>query len=194
MKLINFIPVILFFLFSCNESNPDIKAVDKVNNQNDLISFFPVTDFLKGQIAEIKKKSVNPLKITKFKNHLDSIWLKMEVLDNEFASFLIPEIDSTNLTGLFSEKRFLDQTIDAFTFTYDPKNTLPDSFLLRRWDVYIDPKSNTVKRIYMIKETQDQKTLQLTWQTNKNCRIISIASDLKGNDFVEKEVTIKWDY
>ncbi len=194
MKLINFISFIMLFLLSCNDPSQGIQAEDKTIQKNDLPSFFPVTDFLKGQIAEIKKESINPLKITKVNKHLDSMWLKMEDLDTEFAAFLTPEIDSTNLTGLFSEKRFLDQTIDAFTFTYDPINNLPDTFLLRRWDVYIDPKSNTVKRVYMIKETPDHKKIQLTWQTNKNCRIISIANDLKGNDFVEKEVTIKWDF
>lgn len=181
-------------ILSCNDSDPAIPSVNKDIAEKEAPSFFPVTDFLKGQVAEIKKDGINPLKITKVNEKLDSIWLKMEELDNEFAPFLTPEIDSANLAGLFTEKKFLDQTIDAFTFTYDPIKILPDSFFLQRWDVYIDPKSNTVKRVYMVKKSPDQKTIQLTWQTNKNCRIISIANDLKGNDFVEKEVTIKWDF
>jgi hypothetical protein len=94
---------------------------------------------------------------------------------------------------LVTEKRFLDQTIDAFTFTYDPVNPLPDTFLLRRWDVYIDPNTNSVTRVYLVKKERSNKKLQLTWQTNKSCRIVSISTDPSGNDYVEKEVTINWD-
>lgn len=184
----------MLLILSCNENNRDIPKVNTVIPENDPSSFFPVTDFLRGQVAEIKKKGINPLKITRINNKPDSIWLKVEELDNEFGIFLTPEIDSTNLAGMFAERKFLDQTIDAFTFTYDPIKILPDSFIIQRWDVYIDPKSNTVKRIYMIKKSPDHKTTQLTWQTNKNCRIVSIANDQEGNDYVEKEVTIKWDF
>ena len=156
--------------------------------------FFPVTDFIYGQIAELKKRGINPIKISKVNNHEDSVWLKTEVLNDEFAPFLSPVIDTTNLAGMFAEKKFLDQTIDAFTFTYDPIKPLPDSFSLQRWDVYIEPKSGTVKRIYLIKKMPGNKTLQLTWQTNISCKIVSIANDSTGNDHVESEVTIKWDF
>lgn len=194
MKPINTILIFLLFFSSCHDSKHNMPVEDKTTVESEKASFFPVTDFLKGQIFEIKKIGINPLKITRFKNKLDSVWLKTEDLDNEFEIFLSPEIDTTNLAGLFMEKKFLDQTIDAFTFTYDPIKILPDSFLLQRWDVYIDPNSNTVKRIYMIKKTPDHKTIQLTWQTNLSCRIVQIANDLKGNEYVEKEVTIKWDF
>ena len=194
MKPINTILIFLILFSSCKDSKQNRLTEIKPTAETENTSFFPVTDFLKGQISEIKKEGINPLKITRNKNKFDSIWLQMEDLDSEFGIFLSPEIDTANLAGLFMEKKFLDQTIDAFTFTYDPIKELPDSFLLQRWDVYIDPESNTVKRIYMIKKSPDNKTLQLTWQTNKSCRIVRIANDLKGNDYVEREVTIKWDF
>ena len=40
-------------------------------------NFFPVTTFLKGQIAEIKSGGVNPLKKTKKGTQSDSAWVKM---------------------------------------------------------------------------------------------------------------------
>ena len=188
----------MLFLLSCNNSKKDDPVKPQQENESagkqEHVSFFPVTDFLNGQIAEIKKDGINPIKVTRINNREDSVWLKIEDLNKEFAPFLSPVIDSTNLKSMFTEKSFFDQTIDSFTFTYDPVKPLPDSFLLQRWDVYVDPNSNKVKRIYMIKKTADHKTLQLTWQTNKSCKIISIAMDPKGNDHVEKEVTIKWDF
>ena len=194
MKLINIFLVFLMFLLSCNDAQKNSRAANEPTVETEQASFFPVTDFLYGQIAEIKNRGINPLKITTVNKHEDSSWLKIEVLNDEFAPFLSPVIDSSNLAGMFTEKKFLDQTINAFTFTYDPVKSLPDSFLLQRWDVYVDPASGTVRRIYMLKRSRDNKILQLTWQTNKSCRIITISKDLKGNDHVEKEVVIKWDF
>jgi hypothetical protein len=198
MKLKYTVLIILIFLLSCNDTpKPDPQQNNGIENnipgKIQTATFFPVTDFINGQIAEIKKNGINPLKITSSNNRYDTVWLKIEDLNNEFSAFLSPVIDSTNLAGMFKENSFLDQTIDAITLTYEPIKQLPDSFLLQRWDIYIDPINNTVRRIYLVKKTTDQKILQLTWQTNKSCKIVSISNDSKGNGYVEKEVNIKWD-
>jgi len=196
MKIIN--AILLLTLLSCNHDKKN-DSTEKTTESGPLAqetktAFFPVTNFLNGQIAEIKRRGINPLKTTIKNNQKDSIWIKQENMTAEFAPFLSPVIDSTNLYGMFNEKNFLDQTIDAFTFTYDPVKPLPDTFLLQHWDVYVDPRSNTVTRIYMLKKTTDHKTLQLTWQTNKSCKMVTISADPAGNDHVEQEVTIKWDF
>lgn len=130
---------------------------------------------------------------TTVKGRTDSSWLKAENFEKEMAAFLEIEIDTSNLKDLFSEKRFLDQTLNAYTFTYDPKSTLPDSLALQHWDVYVDPTTNKVKRIYLITKNNDRKQRQLTWQSDKWCKIITIVTD-KDNSVVEKEVLIKWDF
>ena len=43
---------------------------------------------------------------------------EIDLTPKEFELFLFPVIDSTNLNNLFTESKFLDQTINAFTFTY----------------------------------------------------------------------------
>ena len=186
--------IITIFVLSCNHAKN--KTVEKVEPpaEPEQTAFFPVTDYIKGQITEIRNKGINPKKIIRTNNRQDSSWLKTEQLENEFELFLSPVIDSSNLSSLFTEKNFLDQTIDAFTFTYDPVKPLPDSFLLQRWDVYVDRVKNTVRRIYLLKKTVDHKTLQLTWQSGLWCKMVIIADDPKGNSFVEKEITIKWDF
>lgn len=189
------IPFILsvFFLVSCSDSStPEVKKVETgpVKKQ----SFFPVTSYIRGQIFEIKRNGVTPLKYTTVKNHTDSVWLKFDQLEEAVKEFLTPEIDSANLTNLFTEKNFLDQTIAAFTFTYDPTGLLPDSMKLKRWDVYIDPENNKVKRIYMVKEISKSMSLQLTWQNDKYCKIVSIITDTSGNSAVDKEEKITWDF
>ena len=58
-----------------------------------------------------------------------------------------------------------------------------------------EPQATTskVKRIYLIKKTSDNKTLQLTWQSNQWCKITTIVNDAAGSK-VEKEEKITWDY
>ena len=156
-------------------------------------SFFPVTNYLKGQVNDIRLKAVNPIIYITKNNVLDSAWLKTENLEKEMSPFFESLIDTANLKELFSEKKFLDQTLNAFTFTYDPKASLPDSLSLQHWDVYVDPNTNKVKRIYIIRKVAD-KQQQLTWQSDKWCKIVTIGTDKNNTNYVEKEVLIKWDF
>lgn len=159
-------------------------------------TFFPVTEYIRGQLNEIDSLPLTPLKIITHNGKHDSTWMKKEDIRPFAQPFLSPEIDTTNLKSLFKERSFLDQTINAFTFSYDAVNDLPDTLQLRRWDVYIDPKKNKVTRIYMIKEiignTGSQK-LQLTWKSDQWCKITTIT-ERPGKEPDIKEETMKWDF
>jgi hypothetical protein len=184
---------IVLFLFSCN--NPGEKetvAAEKRAAEKQM--FFPVTSYLKGEIYNIKKSGINPIKYTTVNNHTDSVWLKVEELDAAFQEFLYPEIDSLNLITLFTEKSFLDQSINAITLTYDASVQLPDTMKLKHWDVYIDPDANTIKRVYMVKEISKTRSLQLTWVNNQWCKITTIVTDENGISKIEKEEKITWDF
>lgn len=201
MKIIIPAVAILLIAYSCNPSSSEkdkeaVKpAVDTSEQAAENHGFFPVTDYFKGQIFDIgNKHQVNPLKYITIKNHTDSSWLKVEEIPAAVKEFLTPVIDSTNLISLFTEKKFLDQTLDAFTFTYDPSGLLPDSMKLVHWDVYIDPKSGKVKRVYMVKDISATQTLQLTWIGDKWCKITTIANKPDGSTKVEKEEKIVWDF
>lgn len=200
MKIILTLLLTVWLLSSCN-SNTANKKNGIIENKNDSIKmniekpvFFPVTSYIKGQLYDITKKGINPLKYITVKNHTDSSWIKAEDLTAALREFLEPEIDSVNLVTLFTEKKFLDQTLDAFTFTYDPSGPLPDSIQLSHWDVYVDPKTSQVKRIYMVKNIAPNKILQLTWLSNKWCKIITIINNPDGSSTIEKEEKITWDF
>jgi len=194
MKIIIGLALAVLLLPSCH-SSPE-KKVEPVPQQVDTThqSFFPVTDYIRGQIREIMDRQVNPIEHITINDHTDSSWLKMEDLSQAFDDFLHPEIDSTNLTALFKESSFHDQTVDALTFTYEPKGILPDSVKLEHWDVYVDPKTGKVRRIYMVKNFGETKTKQLTWQSGKWCKIVDIITQPDGTSAVEKEVNITWDF
>lgn len=195
MKFFQVILVAFVCCISCNENNADNTASNSGEPvEQEKQSFFPVTDFIKGQLQDIRKDGINPLKFTTANGKTDSAWLKIEDFEKEIGPFLSPVIDSTNLTSLFTEKRFLDQTINAFTFTYDPVKQIPDSFAFQRWDVYVDPQKNTVSRIFLIKKIAADKKQLLTWVPGVNCKIVTVYDDGKGKSGIEKDVMIKWDF
>jgi len=140
----------LFFLCACH--NKETKQDQSVNNIEEAQSFFPVTEFLLGQLTEIDSLPVTPLKIIIDNDKRDSTWLKKSDIRTFAIPFLSPLIDSISLRDLFAEKSFMDQTINAVTLSYDPVKKLPDSMKLNHWDVYIDPQKGTVQRVYMVKE------------------------------------------
>lgn len=185
---------LLFFFSACH--NKEVKQVTPINNTEETQSVFPVTDFLLGQLNEIESLPITPLKIIVTDNKRDSIWLKKKDIRIFALPFLHPVIDSISMQNFFTEKSFMDQTINAVTLSYDPKIKLPDSIKLNHWDVYIDPQKNTVQRIYMIKEESvngESVTTQLTWKVNKWCSIRTIVQQLKTAPQVKEEI-MKWDF
>lgn len=191
------IPVVFAVLLfqACNQSSknniPDLPAAP-VQKAPDKQNFFPVTEYIRGQMAEITQRGITPKWYVTVNNHTDSSWLRTEAYDKAFNEFLHPVIDSANLITLFTEKQFMDQTIDAFTFTYDPIGALPDSMLLQHWDIYVEPKTGKVRRVYLVKNS-GVKTIQLTWQGDKWCRIVHIINKPDGTSIVEREEKITWE-
>lgn len=199
MKIMLPVALALVLLYCCKYRHKDKAIEPAVLSKSEVTtdekqSFFPVSAYIKGQIFEITQKGINPLKYRTLNDHTDSAWLKTEELSKAFAGFLNPDIDSVNLTSLFSESKFMDRSINAFTFSYDPRGPLPDSMNLRHWDVYIDPATGKVRRIYMVKSIGANKTIQLTWQSNKWCKTTIIITNPDGTSAIESEEKINWDF
>ncbi len=165
------------------DNNPQVIVGDTVSN------FFPVTSYLKGEVFGIKTIGITPIKKTIVGNKMDSIYVKEVEYESTFAAFLSPIIDTANLKNTYTEKRFLDQTLNAFTFTYDPTDGKQNNFAFKHWDVYVDPETNKVRRIYLTKKVDNETELLLTWQSGKWCKIITLK-----NAAIIKEEKISWSY
>lgn len=188
-----------FFLCACHNKETgqpqNIHQDQSIDSTQEAQFFFPVTEFLLGQLKEIDSLPVTPLKIINADDKVDSVWLKRSDIRTFAKPFLSPLIDSNTMQKYFAEKSFLDQTINAVTLSYDPVKRLPDSIKLNHWDVYIDPQKNTVQRIYMVKEeiiNETTITTQLTWKVNKWCSIRTIKQQPKMAPQVKEEI-MKWD-
>ena len=195
MRKFALISISLILIFcSCNSNNSQKENVATGSNEQQM--YFPVTDFLLGQIHELDSLPITPLKIIQGGNKIDSVWLKREDIRQFAQPFLTPVIDSISVWRYFSMKSFVDQTLNSITLTYDPKVTLPEDLHLRRWDVYIDPQTGTVKRIYIVKEfgnSGEDSTLQLTWNVGSGFSIRSISQPA-GKEAIIKEEKLIWNF
>ena len=179
MKLIFFLIIILLFTSCTLSNNNKIPSVEDEISIQKKDSFFPVTSFLKGQILLFDSLPLTPLHTITFNGKTDSVWIKRKQLAALLVSFLSPTINETNLSEYFKETSFNDLTLNTITLTYDPINTLPDSIHLTHWDVYINPETGKIQKIYMVKqskENDDFVTEQLTWQTNKSATITTLIN------------------
>ena len=184
----------LLFFGACH--NKEAKQVSQLNRSEESQSFFPVTDFFLGQINQIESLPVTLLTITVINDKKDSLWVNKKDIRKFALPFLQPVIDSISMQKFFTEKSFMDQTINAVTLTYDPKTRLPDSIKLNHWDIYIDPQKNSVQRIYLVKEdviNGDDVTTQLTWKVGKWCSIRTIVQPPNKEPQVKEEI-MKWDF
>jgi hypothetical protein len=198
MKMLSISIVFVLLVAACNNNSSPTStkttepAVQSVSTLGDsATNFFPVTSYLKGELLGIKNGGITPIRKITVAGKTDSSWIKMEELETVFAAFLSPVIDTANLKSTFEQKIFKDETLNAFTFTYDPKNAQTNTFAFTHWDVYVDPESNKVTRIYLLKKESTDKILQLTWQSGKWCKIITLKN-ADGKTSVEKEEKISW--
>jgi hypothetical protein len=196
MKSLTWVVFCSVLFISCKEKKTDAPVNSTTNKEaTEAVSYFPVTSYLKGQLADIRASNVNPLEYTIVGDKKDSVWLKNEDLETAMAAFLHPEIDNLNMIRLFKEEKFLDQSVNAYTFTYDPAGNLPDTMQLQHWDVYVDPQEGKVRRIYMLKKTGIGKQQQLTWEAEEKwCRILNISTKADGTFIVDKEQKIIWHF
>lgn len=182
------------FILSIGCKNKNKTEIPAAQTTTDTVAnFFPVTSYIKGQIIGIKEGGITPLRKITVNNHMDSSWVKPEQYDSVFAEFLSPVIDTANLKTTFIEKKFLDQTLNAFTFTYDNIPGKETDFPFRHWDVYVDPDKGEIKRVYLLKKKSSDTDLQLTWKSGKWCKIITLQT-FGDKTKITKEEKISWSY
>lgn len=187
----------IWALFSCTGkdkvSTPVVSTPVAEPSVDTAENYFPVTNYIKGQIAEIRERGLNPLMIVLQNGRSDSSWLRVEDFEKQFAPFLTPVIDTANFKSLFKETKFEDQSLDTYTWSYEPYKTLPDTFTLKRWDVYVSPATSKVVRVYWMKETGKNAQEQLMWNSGSSCKMVQLHEQ-NGNIVVDKEIIIKWDF
>jgi hypothetical protein len=186
-----------FLIISCGddtaENSTSATKISPEDTSSVKPAFVNLSEFLKGQLKELETVEVSPLYIVKKPRRVDSNWIKREQLSNIAAPFLASTIDSSHMAPYFQESSFEDRTIAAVTFTYEPKVELPREINVRKWDVYVDPNSQNITRVFIVKEMMkgDQKvTQQLTWKTGHWFKITNIMEVENSTPVIEEEQVI----
>ncbi len=197
MKNLSVLIILFFSLTGCNNNNTKapVGADGPSGTTAKVDSFFPVTSYIKGQLHEIDSLPVTPLRIITAGEKSDSFWIKREELKLYLQPFISNEINETNLTALFKESKFNDLTLNAITFSYDPAKSLPDSLLLQHWDVYVNPETNKVSKIYIVKKIANKKEntiQQFTWVADKWAKIVTIKNSQEGAKPIISEEKFIW--
>jgi hypothetical protein len=191
--LLFFALISLVFFSACHSDEPSVQTGTPATEESHI---FPVTAFLRAQLKKMDTLPITPLLVHTSNGKIDSTWLKREDIRQKALPFLSPEIDSARMHSLFSEKAFLDQTINAYTFSFDPVKKLPDSIDVVHWDVYMNAQTNAIERIYIVKENDSSGTnvtRQLTWVINKWFSTRTIRQNQSGQPEVT-ETKLIWNF
>ena len=178
--------------FSCHqvENTAEEKTeLSEIDTTTEAPSFFPLGNFIKGQIVDIKNSGINPIKISTVNNHPDTSWINVESFEKVFGEFYTPFIDSSSLQQFFKENKFFDQTLNAITLTYTSVGKVPDRIPWKYWNIYIEPETNKITRIFMVKALDLDRTRQLIWIPGVSAKAVTISPN-----GAEDEINIKWSY
>jgi hypothetical protein len=179
-------------IYSCRD---DIKEkAEPVSVPEEPKNFFPVLDFIKGEIAYVDSF---PLKMTRYSiqnGHTDSSFIQSKEFDQLSREFLDSSLDKASLEREFSENSFLDQTSQSLTFTYTRKNGQDGIY---RIDVLAsqDPAHDKVKSVYIEKKIRSSDSTiikKMFWKSKRNFQVISIARAAKGTDLTS-QLKVVWD-
>lgn len=149
------------------------------------VTFFPVLDFLQGQVADIDSSVYPLMKIVTVNNTSDTSFIKKDEFKTYARQFTtLPDISSEQLKEEYTATEMFDETIGRVVLNYTPKNTAAE---IRRQEVQIAPDQagDKVKAIIIDRLTsKGDSTVQqrMFWQVDKRFQIVTIVQKIKQPD------------
>ncbi|MCX6293814.1 MAG: hypothetical protein NT127_05920, partial [Sphingobacteriales bacterium] len=169
MRNYTFIIIFICLIASCSQNESEKSTTAQPESD---ASFFPVGNYLLGDIESIKHQGISP-KYVHVKNGIsDSSFLQLQNIETNLSDFLSPMIDSIGMSSWVKESKFYDESIASFTLSYDVQKDYYEKTVWRKWDVYVDPESQKVDRIFLVKNISDSTIAQLTWIPKLNAKIV----------------------
>lgn len=174
---------ITFFLLALT-SCTNKEAKEKAN-------FMDVAGYLKGQLAYLDTVPLALLKTTlRDTIYTDSVFIQKNQLLSLVTPYLSSQLEKGSFENSFEETSFADATINTITLTY---NALDKNLPIQRIDVYVNPETEQIKRIYLVRQEQKKDTSvsqQLIWRHNAGCTLIT-TSQTKQQELIRNE-KISW--
>jgi hypothetical protein len=140
--------------------------------------FFPVADFIKGEINYVDSLPVGIKKYTTKDNTTDSGYIRLDEFHRLAREFESPELSGTQFEKKFKETSFYDKSTNTATFLYtstDTANTVQRvDVVTAKGDIY-----DEVRSIYLEKNSSDGKksmTKKMYWKPKRNFQIITLTN------------------
>ena len=172
-------PVLLgaaIFLFACGDKKPaDTQSAAPVKDTAATPKqFFPVMEFIKGEISAVDSLPVGIKKYTG-SDEQKFVYIKPDEFHRLAAAFTPAEISDSIFQNNFKETSFLDRSSNSATFFYSAKN---DNSPVRRvhvltvkGDVYDQVKSIYLQKNYRSGDTAISQ--KLYWKPKQRFQIIT---------------------
>jgi hypothetical protein len=177
------------FYISCRQHKNHTNTSTATNN--DTTTFFQVSQYIKGQIAEVNKTPYYIYKITITDGKKDSSAVNTAVFNRISARFLTPDINDSKLRKHYTENIFHDQTTKSFTMSY----TAADKELeIQNIEVLLQEDGETVKRIFIRKffNYADSSAIeQLSWKPGQSFQINRLVQK-PGNKENSCQTDVVW--
>jgi hypothetical protein len=177
-------------LWSCKDQKEPAAASATAEKK----SFFPVIDFLKGQIRYVDSLPSAILKVAINNGKADSSFIERDEFNKLAQDFILPDLEKNSFQKNFKENSFIDQTTQSATFNYTANDAASK---LQRVDVLAtaDEQYSKVKSVFIQQSNSNKDSLtvkKLFWQTNKRLQIITIKH-AAGQQNVISQLLLIWD-
>lgn len=157
--------------------------------------FFPVTAYLKGEIARLDTSLASFYKIETVEGKSDTTPIRssdVKLYARDFAT--LPDISSVEIKNDYQITHEYDDILNAFVFMFETKEDHP----VRLENVVLDPQpneqgKNDIKSIFAeVWQTAGDTTVRknMSWEAGKYFEIITIAS--AGKTEKTKKLRVTW--
>ena len=187
MKIILIPALILAAIVSCKDNTT---SASNLPADTTVKQFFPVQEFLLGEIRYVDSLPVGILKYTTTGKRIDSGYIKMPEFKQLAYEFLSAELEEGMFEEQFDEVSFFDHGTKYATFNYSPKNNNTE---IKRVDVIASREGefDKINSIYIEKNNGASPLKKLYWKAGRHFQII--REDSAGKQSVTKVVWNFWD-
>lgn len=187
--MIRFLTILLFVAVfaGCKnkEKKPDVPAE----------KFFPVTSYLKGELARLDTSLATFYKIENNDGKIDTVAIKnveVKQFANDFLT--LPDISADSLKNDYQITHEYDDILNAFVFMFTTNEDHP----VKREDVVLDPEpneqgKNNIKSIFVELWQNKGDTLvrkNMLWEGGKNFQITTVSE--AGGTQKTKKLQVVW--
>lgn len=164
-------------LAACH-SEPDNQANDASPQEAEVKAYFPVLDFLKGEISMVDSLPVGIMEYVTIGEKTDSQYIKPAAFHELANEFLAPELQRARFENEFTETSFFDKGTLSATFLYAAKN---EDLPLRRVDILSESGGayDKIKSVYMEKIITRGDTAiikKMYWKPQRHFLINTLSS------------------